>query len=95
MDDKEIRAIFGLITGLENIIGLLLRHLIGNNTIDRDTTINALKEMITKIEANGKDADGMERFPINQIVQMLLLATDPSQASVLERVSLNGSSKPN
>jgi hypothetical protein len=64
MDDKDIKMIFGLITGLENIIGLLLRNLIGNNTIDRDATINALKEMMAKIEADGKDADGMERFPI-------------------------------
>lgn len=95
MDDKDIRAIFGVITGLENIIGLLLRHLIGNNAIDRDGIINGLREMVTKIEAEGKDADGMERFPINQMIQILLLTTDPAQASVLERISLNGGRKPN
>jgi hypothetical protein len=95
MDDKDVKMILGLITGLENIIGLLLRHLIGNNAIDRDGIINGLKEMVTKIEAEGKDTDGMERFPINQIIQILLLTTDPAQASVLDRVSLNGGRKPN
>jgi hypothetical protein len=95
MDDKDVKMILGLITGLENIIGLLLRHLIGNNAIHRDGIINGLKEMVTKIESEGKDVDGMERFPINQMIQILLLTTDPAQASVLDRVSLNGSRKPN
>jgi hypothetical protein len=51
--------------------------------------------MLAKIEVDGKDVDGMERFPINQMVQMLLLTTDHAQASVLERISLNGGRKPN
>lgn len=89
MTESEMK-ILGLLTGLENIQVMLFTFLVENNILDRNAVIDRFKKIIAQIEANPEnDPDGMQRFPINRLVQCLSLISASSDP-VVDRASLNG-----